>query len=110
MPEQGSCLFYSMLDRGRDSIDKLCLDIPKFPICPALFASAPALPALAGLSYLIHHGSCQLGAFEAWGLLRCSEDSVPLSHSITSFPITSFPSEGGAILAQGKIQKNQKRV
>ena len=100
MPEQGSCLFYSMLDRDRDYIDNLCSDIPKFPICPGLFASAPALPALAGLSFssnLIHHGSCQLGASEAWGLLRCSKDSVHLSHSITSFPKPC--SEGGAILA-----------
>lgn len=42
----------------------------------------------------------------AWG--RCSEDSVHLSHIITSVPKPC--SEGGAMLAQGKVQKSWKRV
>lgn len=73
MPEQGSGLFYRILDRNWDYIDNLCSDILKLPICPGLSASALALPALAGLfflSNLIHHGNCQLGASEAWGLLK----------------------------------------
>lgn len=73
MLEQGSCLFCSILDRTRASIDDLCSDIPKFPICPGLSASAGALPTLASLSFSsnsIHHGNCQLGASGAWGLLK----------------------------------------
>ena len=73
IPEQGSGLVCSVLDRNRGYIDILCSDILKFPICPGLSASALTLQALACLfflSNLIHHGNCQLGAFESWGLLK----------------------------------------
>lgn len=80
MPGQGPCLLCSTLDRDRDYTDSLCSDIPKSPVCPGLFASAAASPALAGLSFssnLIHRGSCQLGASEAWGLGKMFRGQCP---------------------------------
>lgn len=68
-----ACQFCDILDKDGGHIDNPCSDIPKFPICPGFWASALLLPALASpsfLSNLIHHGNCQLGAFEAWGLQK----------------------------------------
>lgn len=63
----------SILARNGVDLDSPCSDIPKFPVCPGLSTSAQALPALACVffsSNLIHHGNCQLGAFESWGLQK----------------------------------------